>query len=345
MTPLVPITAWQPPTVNNDYDPKHIPAAKRNLPVTPFTGPHKKSLTTPYPGTTIQRRPVPPSKIPWSTPLHHYTPTEHTNPSHTGPNRPPYAQSELVQDVISSGELGGIKSFYATRFGGRETRPQNPMGRTGLSGRGTLGHWGANPAVDALLIRQSPADPRVPEIFLVWRRADKVLALPGGMQEGDELTNALKKEVMEEVGADIARLVPAKPKSVVYRGYVDDPRNTDNAWMETTAFCVFFSQEEAGRMPTRLNPTDTHEVDASKGGWFPLDPFLGKGGAADGKRPPLYASHAQILKRLKKLPSFRNWLRTTRVKTTYRVDIRKWGSLLQAIKKRRLTSEVPFLST
>ena len=23
---------------------------------------------------------------------------------------------------------------------------------------------------------------------------------------------------------------------VVYRGYVDDPRNTDNAWMETTAF-------------------------------------------------------------------------------------------------------------
>ena len=23
--------------------------------------------------------------------------------------------------------------------------------------------------------------------------------------------------------------------SVVYRGYVDDPRNTDNAWMETTA--------------------------------------------------------------------------------------------------------------
>lgn len=22
----------------------------------------------------------------------------------------------------------------------------------------------------------------------------------------------------------------------VYRGYVDDPRNTDNAWMETTAF-------------------------------------------------------------------------------------------------------------
>ena len=23
---------------------------------------------------------------------------------------------------------------------------------------------------------------------------------------------------------------------VVYRGYVDDPRNTDNAWLETTAF-------------------------------------------------------------------------------------------------------------
>ena len=31
--------------------------------------------------------------------------------------------------------------------------------------------------------------------------------------------------------------------SIVYQGYVDDPRNTDNAWMETTAFWFHCSRE------------------------------------------------------------------------------------------------------
>ena len=33
----------------------------------------------------------------------------------------------------------------------------------------------------------------------------------------------------------------------VYRGYVDDPRNTDNAWMETTAM-HFHCEQEMGEM-------------------------------------------------------------------------------------------------
>jgi len=301
------IKAWEPPTVTKNYDPNHVSAANSDFPVMPYTGPHLDSKSSPYPGTNIERTTVPITQIPWSTPYKQYKPIEHTNPDHVGPNRRPYAQSENVQEVIDTQQLGGIKSFYAIQHGGRESRPQNPMGRTGLSGRGTLGHWGSNPAVDALLIRQNPKDATIPEIFLIWRRADSVLATPGGMQEGDELTNALKKEVKEEVGDDIAKLLPGKPKTIVYRGYVDVSRNTDNAWIETTAFALFFNQEEARRMPAKLTPTDIEEVDAAKGGWFPLEPYLNPD-TSDGEPLPLYGSHAQIVQLLKNVSSFQQWL-------------------------------------
>jgi ADP-ribose pyrophosphatase len=37
----------------------------------------------------------------------------------------------------------------------------------------------------------------------------------------------------------------------IYRGYVDDPRNTDTAWMETTAFHFHCSDAVARRLPLR----------------------------------------------------------------------------------------------
>ena len=36
---------------------------------------------------------------------------------------------------------------------------------------------------------------------------------------------------------------------VVYRGYVDDPRNTDHSWMETTAFHFHCSPALGARLP------------------------------------------------------------------------------------------------
>lgn len=30
----------------------------------------------------------------------------------------------------------------------------------------------------------------------------------------------------------------------VYKGYVDDPRNTDNAWIETTALSLHFETQD-----------------------------------------------------------------------------------------------------
>lgn len=116
------------------------------------------------------------------------------------------------------------------------------------------------------------------------------------MQENEELTDALKREVLEEVGSSIAEMLPEKKKTIVYRGYVDDHRNTDNAWMETTAFALYFNQEESKMMPVALDPTDVHEVDAEKGGWFPLEPFLSED---ENSAPKLFGSHGQIVRLLK----------------------------------------------
>lgn len=66
----------------------------------------------------------------------------------------------------------------------------------------------------------------------------------------------------------------------VYRGYVDDPRNTDNSWMETVAVNA---HDDTGKSVGRfkLHAGD----DAAKVCWTDLDSNL-----------KLYASHAEFIK-------------------------------------------------
>ena len=68
---------------------------------------------------------------------------------------------------------------------------------------------------------------------------------------------------------------------VVYRGYVDDPRNTDNAWMETTAFHFHCNAELGANF--HFNPDDD-EVAAVR--WLDVDPH-------DQDYRNLYASHME----------------------------------------------------
>ena len=166
--------------------------------------------------------------------------------------------------------------------------PKNPVGYTGLRGRGLLGRWGPNHAADPLVTRwkhhatdwtkelnsadNSPTCAglvprvvrkdtmkRVLQVVLI-KRAGKSgtdeWALPGGMVDpGEVVTAAVKREFGEEAMAskygmegrafssDLNDLFNVTPEDiengderVLYKGYVDDPRNTDNAWMETVVF-------------------------------------------------------------------------------------------------------------
>ncbi len=110
-------------------------------------------------------------------------------------------------------------------------RPLNPKGPTGIEGRGLLGLWGANYATDAIVTRIN--DQGQLEMAIVTRPGSNQPATAGGMLDrGETAIEAAKREFKEETTGDLDFTNAIK----VYEGYVDDPRNTDNAWIETTAY-------------------------------------------------------------------------------------------------------------
>ena len=69
-----------------------------------------------------------------------------------------------------------------------------------------------------------------------------------------ELLNEVRRHRDEETVERITHLLRGIFQGVehaqeVYRGYLDDPRNTDNAWVETTVYHHHFSRELGGLLP------------------------------------------------------------------------------------------------
>ena len=183
--------------------------------------------------------------------------------------------------------------------------PRNPHGRTGVTGRGLLGHWGPNHAADPVVTRwkRGPSGTKVlhasngrPVLqFVSTLRGDGGgWALPGGMVDpGEVVSHTLKREFMEEamnsndMTDEQKQAVGRKLQDLfikgvdVYRGYVDDPRNTDNAWMETVA--QNFHQDEPGGVLDQLQLHAGDDATAVR--WQDVSAEL-----------QLYASHTDILR-------------------------------------------------
>jgi len=98
--------------------------------------------------------------------------------------------------------------------------PQNPLGRTGLTGRGVLGRFGPNQAINPIVTRLNSSTGKL-QVAVVWKN-DGSWRLPGGLASDSALAPKLY---------DLIKSVEGK---FVYQGAVDDPRNTDWAWVETT---------------------------------------------------------------------------------------------------------------
>jgi ADP-ribose pyrophosphatase len=156
-------------------------------------------------------------------------------------------------------------------------RVLNPAGRSGVAGRGLLGKWGPNYAADPIITCINPDEGRA-EMLAVQRRDNGQWAIPGGMvDKGEEISGTLSRELMEETGValDMSR------GRLIYQGYVDDPRNTDHAWMETTAKHLHLDQETARRLDLKAGS------DARAVRWLPLTPEnIGV----------LYASHCDLVR-------------------------------------------------
>jgi len=149
------------------------------------------------------------------------------------------------------------------RFAAGGSAPTNPRGRTGMHGRGLLGKWGPNHAADPIVTRFDPGRPDQLQVVAIKRKDTGDWALPGGMVDSGETVSLTVKREFEEEAGNLA-IYPEQQAlfkvsldalfdrgKEIYRGYVDDPRNTDNAWMETTAFHFHCSDAVARRLPLR----------------------------------------------------------------------------------------------
>lgn len=183
-------------------------------------------------------------------------------------------------------------------------QPQNPIGRTGIIGRGLLGRWGPNHAADPIVTRwkrnstgaleiDRKTEKPILQFVAIERRDSKNWAIPGGMVDpGEKVSETLKREFMEEALNALEKTDGEKEEmevalkkffdrgDEVYKGYVDDSRNTDNAWMETIALNF---HDEAGSTVGEINLKAGD--DASNVRWMDVD-----------RQVNLFANHADFVK-------------------------------------------------
>jgi ADP-ribose pyrophosphatase len=156
--------------------------------------------------------------------------------------------------------------------------PKNPLGRTGLSGTGSLWNWGENEAADLYFTRENPVTGKF-EFMAVRRHDNQKFSSPGGFVDPDEdaLTAAIR-EAREEANA----LGNFRDAELIYDGPVDDPRNADNAWITSKVFWKHLTPEESAALDLR---PDNVEVDEVK--WLPFTDEVMDG---------LHASHPEFVR-------------------------------------------------
>ncbi|XP_063076705.1 ADP-ribose pyrophosphatase, mitochondrial [Engraulis encrasicolus] len=268
---------------------------------------HIKARSPVYPGSTTNRLPVADALVSWQQAWNDYQPPTYTAP--TVQAQPVWADPDIGSFSPSFNSLDGKvdRHSHEGEYTVQDNRPLNPRGRTGVSGRGLLGRWGPNHAADPIVTRWktdeagkrvSHPDSSLPVLqFVAIKRRDcGEWAIPGGMVDPGECVSAtLMREFSEEALNSLVTPNKAElhtritqlfdsPGLQVYKGYVDDPRNTDNAWMETIA--VNF-HDEAGDSVSEL-PLEAGD-DAGQVTWMDLD-----------SAQPLYASHAHFLETVAK---------------------------------------------
>ncbi|XP_048857884.1 transient receptor potential cation channel subfamily M member 2 isoform X2 [Brienomyrus brachyistius] len=182
---------------------------------------HIKARHLHYPGSQVTRFPVPEEKVPWEVEFTLYNPPVYSTQRSTDSRR---------KGTPSAGDsdVANLQKY------------RNPGGRTGLMGRGCLDQLGPNQIHDPVITRWWDGDSPTLEFLAVWEESEGRWAIPGGLVHSDEtlperLERILGKKVCDKIKV---RLAEDTRLQTVYKGYVDDDRNTDNAWVETTAFNI-----------------------------------------------------------------------------------------------------------
>lgn len=231
---------------------------------------------------TVQRAPVPDEQVDWYVDYPEYEPPFIDIPRGKSSFRKKGDKADPA-DPREIAEFSSLETSVVQRD--QYGRPLNPMGRTGISGRGMLDKWGATSAADPLLTRHNPETGAL-EILLIQRGDTGEWGLPGGkVDEGEEPWQAAGRELREEARVRGVRIdfSSAERTKVIYAGYADDSRNTDNAWMETTVLHYHLNEEEA------RNITIEASSDAVDARWFTVNEDFYT-------NPELFSSHGQYIR-------------------------------------------------
>ncbi|XP_032628358.1 transient receptor potential cation channel subfamily M member 2 isoform X3 [Chelonoidis abingdonii] len=211
-----------------------------------------------YPSSSTVRFPVPDEKVPWEVEFQIYDPPFYTADRKEVAALDPLRDSLESLSKINYNAMDGLinrQSFHGT-YAIQNRLPLNPMGRTGLRGRGSLRFFGPNHALhpivtcwrrnmDGSIYRKSLK--KMLEVLVVKSPVSDHWALPGGsLEPGESLPLKLKRVLRREFWPQFQNLL--NQGAEVYKGYVDDPRNTDNAWIETVAINVHFEDQNDVQM-------------------------------------------------------------------------------------------------
>ncbi|XP_063162905.1 transient receptor potential cation channel subfamily M member 2 [Candoia aspera] len=247
-----------------------------------------------YPKSIAIRFPVPDEKVPWEIEFDIYNPPFYS--SETQEITPKFLRDNLENlSRINFNSLDGDinrQSFRGT-YAIEDGLPLNPMGRTGLRGQGILRFFGPNHGlhpvvtrwrrnVDGSIYRKNLK--KMLEVLVVKFPFLDNWALPGGsLEPGEALPQKIKQVLRREFWPQFQKLL--NQGTEIYKGYVDDPRNTDNAWIETVAISVHFEDQndvEMKRLNSFLQGCDLDVMVR----WQMVD-----------KKIPLYVNHKELLRK------------------------------------------------
>lgn len=144
-----------------------------------------------------------------------------------------------------------------------EGRPLNPIGPTGLAGRGDLWLWGPNHSVNVVITRPTRSADGI-EFLSILRSDVRLWSVIGGFVDATDVTvvHAGVRESREEAGI----LLPLASGRLFCAAYLDSARNTDHAWIENHVLHWHLSYSESLAVPLHAGS------DAAGAQWAPATP-------------------------------------------------------------------------
>lgn len=189
-----------------------------------------------------QRTPVALNAIHWQIQSPNYAPALHDAPEQV---------NGLQADPADPARLANLTQRISVEPASitldSSGRPLNPYGRTGIVGRGALPYWGPN-LFGGLAVTRHDVDEKL-EILLN-------AALPKNCPSMHIPHSPVRLDAnrlpLEAAAKALAHTVEIRHASLIYRGYVDSSRNTDNAWEEWLLYHVHVSHGESLMINGRL---------------------------------------------------------------------------------------------